>query len=152
MKPTELQRRLLAVGAVEAPTSYPPPLAGWWMQFSLCGRAFEVPRLDKPGADALADEVVEEISLDDAVRRAGIRIDWPEWLDSPIDRCPACGGEDVVIGDDEAGGWASECRPTSCGAVYRWPGALPTWAAWMAETARGRWALHGLGHPLGVAR
>ena len=80
------------------------------------------------------------------------KVRYPAWLDVAIDRCPACGGEDVVIGDDEAGGWASECRPTSCGAVYRWPGALPTWAAWMAKTAAGQWALHGLGHPLGVAR
>lgn len=52
---------------------------------------------------------------------------YPAWLDGPIDRCPACGGEDVVIGDDEVGGW-------------------------MAKAAPGRWALHGLGHPLGVAR
>lgn len=52
---------------------------------------------------------------------------YPAWLDVAIDRCPACGGEDVVIEDDEAGGW-------------------------MALTAPGRWALHGLGHPLGVAR
>lgn len=77
---------------------------------------------------------------------------YPAWLDGPIDRCPACGGDDVVIEQDDAGGWVSECRPTSCGAVYHWPGTLPTWAEWVARSASGRWALHGLGHPLGVAR
>lgn len=150
MKPTELQRRLLVVGAVEVPTSYPPPLAGWWMQFSLCGHAFEVPRFDKPGADALADDVVDEISLDEAVRRAGIRIDWPEWLDGPIDRCPWCGSARIAVAADDEG-WEVGCA--DCGQVQQGTEPAPgSVAAWLVLTAVGRWALYGLGHPLGVAR
>ena len=76
---------------------------------------------------------------------------YPAWLDVAIDRCPICGG--AILIEEDAEGWEVGCvAGGGCAAVYAGAGDVPTWAGWMALTALGRWQLHGLGHPLGVAR
>lgn len=146
MMPSELRRRLLVVGAVEVPTSYPPGLAERWAHYALGGHTFEAPAVDdRLGSEDAARDAVREIR-----RLAGVRLDWPEWLDGPVDWCPWCGSHLVRVESDDEG-WEIGCR--GCGWVRQGVGPAPgSMAAWVALTAAGRLTLWSLGHPLGVVR
>lgn len=151
MKLPELHRRLGMVGLTIGPSSFPKgsQAASLWAGVCVDGVVVNVPAIQDPPLRE------EESEVDRAIRRLllnGIRLDWPEWLDGPIDRCPVCGTSVDRWMHGES--WMLVCcQPGGCW-TFTLPGngAVPTWAEWMAKAAPGRWALYDFGHPLGVAR